>query len=121
MPISSTQVLHTNLYGDIISNATPENDVAGGGTTVFALQVDNRQNTSVVYTKIYDALSASVGSDNPGFVFKIPAGKRRFIPFGSDESGVALSTGLSLATVTTPGTAGTTSPTNPVKVKIATN
>lgn len=121
MSVSSTGVLHTTAYGDIQANATPENNIGSGAKTIFSALLDNTDNTAVSYVKVVNATSYSVGSDVPDFCWKVPAGKKRLVTLGSAGEGINLGTGVSIAAVTTPGTAGTTSPTNPVKVRVYTS
>lgn len=97
-------------------DATPHTDVLGAPGTVYMVQVDNTPNgAEVVYLKLYDHGNPTVGTDPATMILKVAAGQK--IVFAMPE-GVTFGTSLSAAVVTTPGDAGTTSPTNPVPVVI---
>lgn len=119
MSITSTP-LQTNLSASIIadtdSDATSENDVRNGATTVYLVDVDNSLNAAITYTKLYNSASPTVGTTAPDTILMTPASVRKV--FVLDMSGVAFSTALSFASVTSGGTAGTTSPTSNVTVRI---
>lgn len=108
-----------NIVTDTTSNATSEDDVRGGATTVYMVDVDNTANAAVSYVKLYDSASPTVGTTAPDFVFKVTASTRKV--FVLDMSGIAFTTGLSFATVTAGGTAGTSSPSSSVIVRILTS
>lgn len=120
MSVSKHQRLHTTLYTDVECNATAEL-LTSSGVVVFAIEVNNEANSSAVFFKIYSkATAASVGSDDPTFVFKVPAGEKLLMPLGGDADGLTIATGLNIACVTTGGTTGSTAPTNKVTATIAT-
>ena len=111
--------LATRLISINPSNAEPCNNVTGTTGRFYMVDIDNIGNpTAASYVKFYDHLNPSVGTTAPEWCFKIDAGVRRqyVIP-----EGMAYAIGLSVATVTTPGTAGTVAPTSTVKVWIATS
>lgn len=108
-----------NIVTDTTSNGTSENDVRSGATTVYMVDVDNSANAAVTYTKLYNSASPTVGTTAPDLIFMTPASARKV--FVLDMSGVAFSTGLSFASVTAGGTAGTTNPTSSVIVRILTS
>lgn len=119
MSVTSTP-LQTNLSASIVqdddSNATSEDNVRNGATTVYMVDVDNSANAAVTYVKLYNAATAVVGTTAPDIILMVPASVRKLFVF--DMAGVAFSTGLSFASVTAGGTAGTTGPTSDVIVKI---
>lgn len=119
MSITSTP-LQTNLSASIIadtdSDATSENDVRNGATTIYMVDIDNSLNAAATYTKLFNSASPTVGTTAPDMIFMTPASVRKV--FVLDMGGVAFSTALSFASVTAGGTAGTTSPTSNVTVKI---
>lgn len=121
MSVSAHGFLATSKFVDVLANATPELDIGGAPVTAFVAAIDNTQNNTPSYFKVYNNASPTVGTTAPEWVFKCPAGERRVQAFGSRGTGRALSTALSFAVVTTGGTAGSTSPTNPVGVQLATN
>ena len=104
-----------NVVVDTTSDATAENDVRSGATTLYRVQIDNRNNSSAVYTKIWDAAAPTVGTTDPDWVIRCEASQRKTFVIKRGV-GATIATGLSFATVTTGGTAGTTSPTNAVIV-----
>lgn len=122
MSVTSTP-LQTNLSASIIldstSNATSENDVRNGATTVYIVDVDNSANAAVTYTKLYNSTGPTIGTTAPDVILMTPASVRKV--FILDMSGVAFSTGLSFASVTAGGTAGTSNPSSSVIVRILTS
>ena len=119
MAVTSTP-LQTNLSASIISdadsNATSEDNVRNGATTVYMVDIDNSANAAVTYTKLYNSTGPTVGTTAPDMIFMVPASVRKV--FVLDPAGIAFSTGLSFASLTAGGTAGSTGPTSDVIVKI---
>ena len=117
--ITSTP-LNTNLSASIISdadsNATSEDDVRNGATTVYLVDVDNSANAATTYVKLYDNAGPTVGTTAPDIILKVTASTRKV--FTLDMGGIAFTTGLSFASLTAGGTAGSTGPTSDVIVKI---
>ena len=97
------------------ATATPDNAVAGGAGVLFQVDIDNTANTNAVFVKLWNHASPTVGTTAPEWVLKCPASVRRVF---SCTPGSAFATNLSVACVTTGGTAGTTSPTNAVAVRL---
>lgn len=114
-PLSSP--IATKLVVDTDSDATSESDVLVGSGTVYMVEVDNTGNGAVSYLKLYDAAAPTIGTTVPDFVLKVPASASRTFVLGAPGTGIAF-TNLSFCAVTTGGTAGTTSPTNNVTVRI---
>ena len=121
MALSVHGFLNARLFTDIIADASPEQNLTSGAGTAFGFEADNSQNVVPVYLKFYNSISVSVGTDAPTWVFMIPAGEVRKGCFNSRGLGRVFATCVSLCCVTTGGTGGNTSPTNPVKVSLATN
>ena len=119
MSVTSTP-LQTNLSASIVqdddSNATSEDNVRNGATTVYMVDVDNSANAAVTYVKLYDSTGPTVGTTAPDMILKVTASARKVFVF--DMAGIAFTTGLSFASLTAGGTAGTTGPTSDVIVKI---
>lgn len=119
MAISSTP-LNTNITANIVqdsaSNATSEDNVRNGATTVYMVDVDNSANAAVTYVKLYDSAAPTVGTTAPDMILKVTASARKVFVF--DMAGIAFTTGLSFASLTAGGTAGVTGPTSDVIVKI---
>ncbi|MDD5707169.1 MAG: hypothetical protein PHR35_14695 [Kiritimatiellae bacterium] len=113
----STQVnpIATKLIVQTSATATPDNNMLGMAGTVYMIEVDNTANAASSYLKFYDNGAPTVGTTVPDFVVRVKAGQRRpmVIPEGLDF------TILSMACVTTGGTAGATSPASPVVVRLA--
>lgn len=113
----STQAnpIATKLIVQTQATATPDNNLLGAAGKVYMIEVDNSLNAAASYLKLYDSGTPVVGTTVPDFVWRVPAGQSRpmVIPEGIDF------TILSMACVTTGGTAGTTSPASPVTVRIA--
>lgn len=96
-------------------------DIMSGSTTVNLIEVDNTLNAGeACYVKLLNgngsgaASAIVVGTDAPHHIFHLPQGvKRSFLL----PEGMAF-TKLNAWCVKEPGTAGTTPPTNAVKVEI---
>lgn len=108
-----------NIVIDTTSNGTSENDVRSGATTVYVVDVDNSANASATYTKLYNSASPTVGTTAPDVVLMTPGSSRRAHVLGLE--GTAFSTALSFCSVTAGGTAGTSSPSSSVIVRILTS
>ena len=112
--------LANRVIKDVDVNATPVVDITGGAPgTIYNLDIDNIANPAeVVYFKIYDNGSPTIGTDPPDWVFRVPGGQRRsfVIPEGTD-----FATALTYCCVTQGGSVGNTSPGNPVSVLIVTS
>lgn len=107
----------TKLIVETQADSTPDNDVTGGAGSIFQIDVDNEANAdNPAYLKIYDDAAPTVGTTPPDHIFMVPVNQRRnmVIPDGIDFAN------LSFACVTSGGTAGTTSPTSSVTVKLVT-
>lgn len=120
MAITTIQGLHTLSNVDLQVDATIE-VIGDGSATLYALSLDNSENSIDSYVKLYDAdqdaptgVDVTLGNTAPENVFRVKAGQQRSILFGQG-AGKSLATGLVLAAVTTGGVAGTTAPTNAVK------
>tara|TARA_R110002051_G_scaffold302121_1_gene370393 strand:- start:997 stop:1380 length:384 start_codon:yes stop_codon:yes gene_type:complete len=65
------------LITDAVANNTSETDVFGGGSTVYAVEIDNTANTGQVqYLKIWDATSGAASGVKAMSVFYAPAGEK---------------------------------------------
>lgn len=117
MGVTGVANIHANKYTDVTATSSAET-IKASSITVYAIEIDNRQNTVAVYIKLY-AASPTVGTTHPYYVIKCPALTRSLRVF-SLPAGIA-EAALYMACVTTPGTGGSTSPTNPVEVNLWTN
>ena len=91
--------------------------VTSNSATIYCIDVDNSSNAATTYTKLWNLASGSVtvGTTAPDMIILTPASTRLNIPI---PKGVVFGAGLSVASVTAGGTAGTTSPTSDVVVRI---
>lgn len=117
LPSFSNLAAATHTFRDLGSTAQV---IGSGGKTLYAVEVDNRNNTAETYLKLYNSASPTVGTTNPDHVEPIPAGVRRTIIL-NNAAGVAFGTALSAVCVTAAGTGGSTAPTADVAVKFWTN
>lgn len=92
--------------------------VKASSAALYQVTVDNSGNGgAAAYVKLYNATSGSVtiGTTVPDEVIFVPAGAIITQPYYTKSAlGKAFGTALTAACLTTGGTAGTTSPTNPV-------
>lgn len=84
---------------------------------IYELEIDNTGNAAASYVKIWNtaAGSVTVGTTAPDYIFMVPASVKRSIVI---PDGLTLGTAIAVACVTGAGTAGSTSPTSDVTVKI---
>jgi len=119
MAISKT--ILPDRFGDNFSKVTGANNtavaIATSSSVIYAIEVDNTANSADSFVKLYNlaAASVTVGSDDPNIILKGPATKKVTYHF---DQGITLGTAVSLACVTLPGTAGNSSPTSSVTVKV---
>lgn len=101
---------------DSDADDTVERNVNDGAATIYAVTIDNTANGADTYVKFWNTVgSVTLGTTAPDMILYAPASTR--IPY-IFTTGNTFSTGLTYAAVTTPGTAGTTPPTNAVPVDI---
>lgn len=99
-PIGSKIVIQTDSTGTVDANVT------GAAAVLFMVDVDNSANAAEdAYLKLYNAAAPTIGTTDPEMVVCVLQGTRRqfVIP-----EGTAFGSGISMATVTTSGTPGTT-------------
>lgn len=107
----------TSIYENESSNAT-FSVVSASGVTLYGVEVDNRNNDVAVWTKLYDNATPTVGTTDPEMCVRAGAGKIVTVHYGRQGVG-NFGTAITEATVTEGGgTAGTTSPTNAVIVRV---
>jgi|TARA_R100000093_G_C1916357_1_gene64401 hypothetical protein len=108
-------------FGSNSSKLTGANNtavaIATSSSVIYVVELDNTANSADSFAKFYNlaAGSTTVGSDAPDMVLKAPATKKVTYHF---SQGVTLDTAVSLACVTLAGTAGNSSPTSNVTIKI---
>lgn len=107
----------TKLIEETVATSTPNKSVTGESGKIYQVDIDNSGNSdNAAYLKIYDNGNPIVGTTAPDYIFKVGVNQRRSIVI---VDGLDFSI-LSFAVVVSGGTAGTTSPTNPVIVKMVT-
>ena len=87
-----------------------DNNVAGGPAYLISAMVGNGNYGTIVYTKFYDAASATAGTDTAVLILRGAASANRTYTF---HPPLQFSTGISVVTTTTAGQAGTTAPSTP--------
>ncbi len=108
-PLGSVLVIQT------AGSATADNDVTGGANlTLNVMEVTNGANYTA-YIKLYDNAAPTVGTTVPALIFPVDSGTTRTLNIlngaaNSGSGGYTFSTAISMATVSTPGTAGASSP-----------
>lgn len=130
MSLSSRGPLGNQWFTDLEVNGVAESlksNVSGAtaASVLYGMEIDNTGNSVDVYVKIYNEATYTVGSDSPAFCFRVKAGTVRNQPIWSNGSGhtfvIAGSKYIWVACVTDPGTPGTTSPVNKVKLTALTD
>lgn len=120
MSLSSTPFagpFTTQLIKQTVANATANDDVRGGATTVYLARVDNSANASqVVYLHLYNNAAPTVGTTAPDTTIMVAGGAVLETLW---LTGMAFGTSLSFACTQAGGLGGTSSPTNPVIVEMA--
>lgn len=103
-------------YKNTDSNGT-KSGVKGSSGSLYGLVIDNSANAAASYVKLYDAASGSVtvGTTAPDWIFKVPASTKLTIMLPET---IAFGTGLTEATVTAGGTAGTSDPSSDVALTL---
>ena len=116
MALKSTFVsnpVKTILVEETASTNSSNNNVAGGAAYIVAVTIDNSQLGATVYTKLYDASSAVVGTTAASLVLQGHASALKTYHF---HPPLYFANGVSFATTTTAGQAGTPAPGTPPKV-----
>lgn len=102
------------LVRDDDSDATVSSDIFSGPCTIYSIKIVNNA-AAAVYYKVYDDTNPVVGTTDPDMIVKVPASSTRTLVF---QGGLPMVNGFSHATVTTPGTPGTTSPASAATISI---
>lgn len=95
--------------------------VKDGSTVIDAIHIDNSDNSSASYVRLYNTSSSSmptIGTSNP--VYILPCAANGTIQFSFDP-GQTMSAGVQLYVSTLQGTAGSTVPSSAVTVTILTH
>jgi len=121
MAVTSTSVsnpLVHNITIDTDCGNTVIADIGSGAVTVYSIHLNNAANGAKSYIKAFDSLSPTLGTDHPELIIKAYDNQVLDVVF---PSGLFFATGFSFACVASAGTAGTTSPTSDVIIRIVTN
>lgn len=109
--------LASSLFQDTV-NGNAAIVVKASSGTLYVVNVDNSANAAIEYVKLWALASAvTVGTTAPDWVLLVPASYVGTILLA--PAGLAFANGLQAATVTTAGTAGTTSPSSALILRIA--
>lgn len=131
MAVTIIELTSTTVVHKATANATAENDVRSGATTLYGYFIDNNgTDAPKAYLKLYDALAPTIGTTDPDWIFdlegtgtgdsqKLNDGQTFVVLNGG--TGISFATALSLAVVTAGGTGGTTDPTVTLNVTLITN
>ena len=97
-----------------VTNATAS-VITGSASTVYTVEIDNSANNSaVVYVKLYNDGAPTVGTTDPWCILRAPAGAKTT----NHTNGMTFGAALAMACTTEAGTAGTTSPSGAVGVRV---
>tara|TARA_Y100000361_G_C11133650_1_gene330540 strand:+ start:810 stop:1175 length:366 start_codon:yes stop_codon:yes gene_type:complete len=115
----TTTTVPTNLGSTLVTNlsasATESEGVFSGQTkSLYLVEIDNTDNSHITYVKLAKDAAVTVGTSDPHFIFPVPASSKITYAIGTGISIPA----LSFWAVQEAAVGGTTSPTNPVSVKI---
>jgi len=103
------------LFVDTQANGTAEDAVSAGAATIYIVDIDNSNNSSAVYAKLFDHASPTEGTTEPDFILKAPKQTRQVVTI---SEGSYFSTNLSFMCVTGRETASTTAPPNNVTIRL---
>jgi hypothetical protein len=107
--------LGSTLVTDLSASATESEGVfSGQNKNLYLVEIDNTDNTHITYVKLAKDAAVTVGTSDPHYILPAPASTIITYALGT---GIAIPA-LSFWAVQEAGVAGTTSPTNPVSVKI---
>lgn len=108
-PVATKLVVNTD------TDETADTNVTGAAGTIYLAEVDNTANSAISYVKLYNTSSVTVGTTVPDLVFMVAASSNRTYAM---PAGIAFGSAISMAALTTGGTAGTTGPTSAVTVRL---
>lgn len=117
MAVTNTGLISgVNLLVDTVA-ANAAVAVKASSAVLYMLEVDNTANAAASYLKIFNVAGASVvvGTTAPDWIIMIPASVSRNLAI---PSGLTFGTALSYFCVTAGGTAGSTSPSSSVIVRM---
>jgi hypothetical protein len=109
-PVGSAMITDANV------GATIQADKGGVAPRILELEINNVNNSTPVYFKMWDAVAVVIGTDPPQFKFKVKEQGALKIYF--PRPGLALTTALSYGCFTESAITGNVGPVRPVEVKI---
>jgi len=114
--ISAATPASVVIYKNTDVNATKD-AVKASSAVIHSIVLDNTANAAATFFKFWNVASGSVtvGTTAPDMVIMVPASVKRSIVF---FEGLTFGTALTVAAVTTAGTAGTTDPTSDAVLEI---
>ena len=103
---------------DTAATNTAVLNVTGTTGKLYFIHIDNTANSNSLYVKFWDALSVTVGTTVPDYVFRVnPSSVKQYL----FTAGLNFTVGMSYAVVDSGGTAGTTAPGTPISLWTITN
>lgn len=117
MAVSNIPVLTGATLQIDTSAANAAVAVKASSAVLYELELDNTANGAASYFKLYNLAAASVvvGTTAPDFIVMVPASVSRTLVI---PSGITFGTALSYTGVTAGGTAGSTSPSSALAIKL---
>ena len=118
MPVSVGAIsarLGDKLVYQGTATATADTDVTAAAASVYVVDIDNTLNSTPVYLKLYDTASVTTGTTAIVGCYKGEPSSRTIYHI---TAGIAFGTALSFACTKEAGSAGSTSPTNSVVVRL---
>lgn len=109
--------LAARLVVETAASATANANVTGASGVLYFADIDNSANVAAVYLKLYNNAAPTVGTTPADWVLRVAPSVRRSVVI---PEGFAF-TALSFAVVTGASEDDTTSPANPVIVRLATS
>lgn len=110
--------LGNNLIEDTAVDGTIQENVTGATSVIYYISIDNSNNTSTVYFKIWDSVTPDISTDDPSYIFKVT--KTNTLTLHIPE-GLQLTNALSYGCVTSSQSGVGTAPTKTVTVRIITS
>ena len=118
MSISQVTTPAYNIFMDISAGNVADGIKVSTPAKIFWISADNTANGSAVYLKLWNLPNGNitVGTTPPDLILQIGGSSETTFNF---QNGLIFPAGLSAAVVTTPGTAGNSSPGSSVILTIA--
>lgn len=116
MSFSSREAIAGFFFQVDVDN-TPK-ELLAGTPTLFAVEIDNSQNSVDVFFKMWSVTPVVIGTTDPDIVIRVAAGTILPVMLPSDGDGIAFSANMFVACVTIGGTVGSVSPPNTVTATV---